>query len=194
MVVAAPLWLPLPGLLLVDTEPVVAADAVLLLDGTGPRGIDGVEGWRQTGLVRTVVIVEAPVKTHLLVAYWSDFVQWGLARPSPTPGEFLHVVRADSPRAAEQARAALPVLQDLGVRSVLVPGGGLGSRVVRREVTRVLSPAGISAHVVSMAPPERDAGQWYLDADDRRNVLSLWLELALPTLSEGPGVGASRTR
>ena len=31
------------------------------------------------------VIVEAPVKTHALVAYWSDFVRWGLAAPAATP-------------------------------------------------------------------------------------------------------------
>ena len=43
------------------------------------------KAWREQGLVRDLVVVEAPVKTHALVAYWSDFVRWGLVPPPQTP-------------------------------------------------------------------------------------------------------------
>jgi hypothetical protein len=110
VVLAAPLWLPQLGTSLTVSEPVEAADAALVLEGTGTSATDAAEGWRQQGIVRDVIIVEAPVKTHALVAYWSDFVRWGLAAPAPTPPEHLRVVRAPSTQAAEQACAALPAL------------------------------------------------------------------------------------
>src|SRR5215470_2013953 len=87
MVVAAsiPVWLPWLGLALVADDPPQPADAAVVLEGTGKDALEAAEAWRQSGLVHNVVIVEAPVKTHALVAYWSDFVRWGLAPPAPTP-------------------------------------------------------------------------------------------------------------
>jgi hypothetical protein len=166
-------------------EPLRAADAALVLEGTGATGPDAAEAWRQQGLVRSVVIVEAPIRTHALIAYWSDFVGNGVAASAPTPREHLHVVRASSTQAAEQARAALSVLQSDGSRSVLVlGGGGIGSRVVAREIGSVFDPVGISVSMVrDGAPSGRDAGHWYQNAEDRRAVLDSWLQLLVPALS-----------
>src|SRR6266581_3117245 len=124
VVLATPLWLPLFGSALAVAEPVEPADVALVLEGTGKGATDAAEAWRQQGIVRDVVIVEAPVKTHALVAYWSDFVRWGLAAPAPTPPDHLSIVRARSTQAGEQAAAALPVLQADAARQVLVVGGG----------------------------------------------------------------------
>jgi hypothetical protein len=149
------------------------------------------EAWRQQGLVRDVVIVEAPVKTHALVAYWSDFVQWGLAPPSPTPATNLRVVRAASTQAGEQAAAALPALQSDAARSVLVlGGGGIGSRLVERQITDVLQPAGISARIVRYGDGGRDPAHWYQNAEDRRAVLDGWLQVLVPYLSGYDASGA----
>src|SRR5437764_13174479 len=119
VVLATPLWLPLMGTALAVDDAVETADVALVLEGTGKGATDAAESWRLRGTVRDVVIVEAPVKTHALVAYWSDFVRWGLAAPAPTPPDHLQVVRAASTQAAEQARAALPALQSDGGHLVL---------------------------------------------------------------------------
>src|SRR5216684_3311737 len=103
VVLAAPVWLPLFGTALAVDEPIEKADVALVLEGTGKSATDAAEAWRQQAIVRDVVIVEAPVKTHALVAYWSDFVRWGLAAPAPTPADHLQVVRAPSSQAGEQA-------------------------------------------------------------------------------------------
>jgi hypothetical protein len=179
----APLWLPLPGTLLVAEDAPQPADAALVLDGTATDVLEGVERWRREGLVRSVVMVEAPVRSHDIVAYWSDFVGYGVARPAPIPAEYLAVVRSASMAPATQARAALAALQALAVRSVLVPGGGLGSRIVAREVSAVLAPVGITSRVTRLGPPRRDPARWYLDPEDRRAVLDFWLQMALPFLS-----------
>jgi hypothetical protein len=186
VIVAAlmPLWLPLPGTLLVGEDQPHVSDAALVLDGSGIGAVDGAEQWRQAGLVRDVVLVEAPVKTHDLVAYWSDLVALGLARPAPTPAEHLRVLRAASPEPAQQARAALEPLREAGVRSVLVPNGGIGSRLSQRDVGGALEPAGISVRVVPFGPPARDPARWYANAEDRRAVLDLWLGLAQSVVSE----------
>src|SRR5712691_5741768 len=114
VVLAAPVWLPLFGTALAVDESLQPADVALVLEGTGTEAMDAVEAWRRQGSVRDVVVVEAPIKTHALVAYWTDFVRWGLAPAAPTPPEHLRIVRSPSTQAAEQERAALPTLQEFG--------------------------------------------------------------------------------
>ena len=185
VVLAAPLWLPLFGTLLAVDEGLQPADVALVLEGTGTDAADAAEGWRQQGIVRDVVIVEAPVKTHALVAYWSDFVRWGLAAPATTPPEHLNIVRARSTQAAQQATAALPALEADTARLVLVAGGGgIGSGLVERQLVSVLGPAGIGVRMVRYGLAGRDPGRWYQNADDRRAVLDTWLQVLVPFLSE----------
>jgi hypothetical protein len=156
----------------------------LILEGTGKEATDAAEAWRQQGIVHDVVIVEAPVKTHALVAYWSDFVRWGLVAPPATPAEHLRVVRAPSTQAAQQAEAGLPALKELGSHIVLVPGGGgIGSRLVERELVSVLGPAGMAVRMVRHGNDSRDPSHWYQNAEDRRAVLDSWLQLLVPFLS-----------
>jgi hypothetical protein len=192
VVLAAPVWLPLFGTALAVDDSLQPADVALVLEGTGTEAMDAVEAWRRQGNVRDVVVVEAPIKTHALVAYWTDFVRWGLAPVAPTPSEHLRVARSPSTQAAEQARAALPAMQDFGSRSALVAGGGgIGSRLVERELESVFGPAGISVRMVRYGEVGRDPGQWYRNADDRRAVLDSWLQLLVPFLSGyEPGIGS----
>ncbi len=179
------LWLPLPGTLLAETDLPSPADVALVLDGISSNAMDGAEEWRRAGLVQRVVIVEAPARTHALTTYWTDLLGRGLARPSPTPPDRLSVVRASRLAAGSQAEAVLPELKALGARTVLVPSGGLGSRLARRELNRVLGPEGITAHVVRVAPPLREPARWYENAFDRRAVLGNWIQLVVPVLGDG---------
>jgi len=184
LAVAAPLWLPLLGTALAVSDPVAPADVALVLEGTGATAAPQAEAWRQQGLVRDVVIVEAPVKTHALIAYWSDFVRWGLAQPAPTPADHLRVVRAPSSQAGQQAEAALPALRADGATSVLVVGGGgIGSRLVARQLAEVLQPASIELRMVAYGQSGRDPSRWYQNAEDRRAVMDSWLQLLVPYLS-----------
>jgi hypothetical protein len=188
---ALPLWLPLFGTALAVQDTLEAADAALVLEGTGRDVLDTAEAWRQQGIIHDVVVVEAPVKTHALVAYWSDFVRWGLAEQPATPAEHLRVVRAASTQAGKQAEAALPALEQVGARAVLVPGGGgIGSRLVERQVMAVVGPRGLNVRMVRAGRTDREPGRWYQNAEDRRAVLDSWLQLLVPFLSgydPGPG-------
>jgi hypothetical protein len=185
ILLATPLWLPLFGTLLAVDDGLQPGDAALVLEGTGTDATNVAEQWRTQGLVRDVVIVEAPVKTHALVAYWSDFVRWGLASAAPTPPDHLRVVRASSTQAEQQVMAALPALQAANARLVLVAGGGgIGSRLVERQIVSVLGPAGIDVRMVRYGTALRDPGHWYQNAEDRRAVLDSWLQLLVPFLSE----------
>jgi hypothetical protein len=166
------------------SESIQTADVALVLEGTGVDALDVAESWRQQQLVRDVVVVEAPVKTHALVAYWSDFVHWGLAGPPKTPADHVRVVRAPSTQAAKQAEAALPALRALQARSLLiVGGGGIGSRLVERELQSVFRPASIDLRMVRGAEAVGDSGRWWQNAADRRAVLDTWLQLLVPFLS-----------
>ncbi len=191
VVLALPLWLPLFGTTLAVDDPIQPGDVALVLEGTAKDAPEAAELWRTQGLVRDVVIVEAPVKTHALVAYWSDFVRWGLAPPPTTPPEHLQVARSPSTQSAQQAQAALPALQRDGAQRVLVPGGGgIGSRLVERELAAVLGPLGIDVRLVRYRDDTRDPARWFQNADDRRAVLDSWLQLAVPFLSGyEPGAG-----
>lgn len=184
LVLSVTWWLPTLGTALAVDEPLQPADVALVLEGTGASAVDVAESWRRQGLAREVVIVEAPVKTHALVAYWSDFVQRGLAEPSPTPADHLRVVRAVSTQAGQQARAALPALLADGSHSVLVlGGGGIGSRLVERELVAVFGPAGVQTRMVAYGDARRDPARWFQNAEDRRAVLDSWLQLMVPFLS-----------
>lgn len=186
IIIAAPLWLPFLGSGLVVAEPLARADVALILEGTARDALDLSEAWRQQGIVRDVVVVEAPVKTHALLAYWTDFVRWGLASPSPTPAEHLRIVRAGSAQAAAQARAALPAMEALGARSAVVPGGGgIGSRLVERDLGSVFGRRQISVRLVRFGEGERDPARWYQNAEDRRAVLDTWLQLLMPPHPDG---------
>jgi hypothetical protein len=184
--VAAPLWLPLLGTTLAIEDPLKPADAALVLEGTGASATDAAEAWRQQGLVHDVVIVEAPVKTHALTAYWSDFVRWGLAAPSPTPAEHLRIVRAPSTQAGQQAQAALPALQaDDGHAVLVLGGGGIGSRLVQQQLAAVFQPAGISLYMVRYGSEmTREPAGWFRNAEDRRAVMDSWLQLIVPLLGD----------
>ena len=195
VVLALPLWLPLFGTALAVDDAVQPAEVALVLEGTAKDATDAAETWRQQGVVREVVIVEAPVKTHALVAYWSDFVRWGLAPPAATPTEHLQIVRAPSTQAAQQAHAALAAVQRTAARRLLVPGGGgIGSRLVERELLSVFGPLGIDVRLVRYRDGSRDPARWYENADDRRAVLDSWLQLLVPFLSGyEPGAGTYTT-
>jgi len=183
VVLATPAWLPALGTLLAVEDALQPGDVALVLEGTGADAAVA-EGWRRQGIVRDVIIVEAPVKTHALVAYWSDFVGWGLAAPATTPPDHLRIVRARSTQAGQQAMAALATLEADAARQVLVPGaGGIGSGLVQRELVSVLGPAGISVRMVRSGTAGRDPGRWYQNADDRRAVLDTWLQVLVPVLS-----------
>jgi hypothetical protein len=185
LVLATTAWLPWFGTALAVDDTLQSADVALVIEGTGASAPDAAEAWRLQGLIQDVVIVEAPIKTHALVAYWSDLVRWGLASPAPTPADHLHIVRSWSTDAAEQARAAVPALQAVRARSVLVlGGGGIGSRVVARQIGSVFDPLGIGLRMVRYGTPSnRDAAHWYQNAEDRRAVLDSWLQLLVPMLS-----------
>ena len=190
-IIASPFWLPLLGTTLAVNDTLAPADVALVLEGTGATATDAAEAWRQQGLVRDVVIVEAPVKTHALVAYWSDLVRRGLAAPAPTPADHLTIARSPSTQARQQAQAALPALRAAGATRVLVlGGGGIGSRLVARELAAVFGPAGISLRMVSYGNDRtRDPGHWYQNAEDRRAVLDSWLQTVVPFLSGYDDVG-----
>jgi hypothetical protein len=181
---ATPVWLPVLGTGLAVDDVIQPADVALVLEGTGTDALAAAEAWRQREIVRDVVVVEAPVQTHALTAYWSDFMAWGLATAAPTPPEHLRVVRAPSTQAAQQAEAALPALHEVRGQSVLVPGGGgIGSRLVQRELLSVFRPVGIDVRMVRYGEHGRDPGRWWQNADDRRAVLDSWLQLIVPFLS-----------
>lgn len=187
----APWWLPVFGTALTVQDAPAPADAALVLEGTGAEATDMAEAWRQQGLVHDVVIVEAPVKTHALVAYWSDFVRWGLARPSLTPPEYLRIVRSPSTQASQQAGAALPALEADHARTVLViGGGGIGSRSVERDLASAFEPRGIGLRMVAYGSNRRDPARWFQNAEDRRAVLDSWLQLLVPFLSGYDEAGA----
>jgi uncharacterized protein len=175
-------WLPTIGTALVVEDALEPADVALVLEGTGARAPSAAEDWRQQGLVHDVVIVEAPVRTHALTAYWSDFVRWGLAEPAPTPADHLRIVRALSTQAGEQARSALAALQATHAHTVLVlGGGGIGSRLIERELGATLNPAGISVRMVRYGrEATRDPAHWFQNAEDRRAVLDSWLQYLVP--------------
>jgi hypothetical protein len=179
------------GTALAVEDAIQPADAALVLEGTDGDAMAVAEAWRQQGVVREVVVVEAPVKTHALVAYWSDFVRWGLAPPPTTPADYLHVVRAPSTQVAQQAQAALSALQGVAARRVLVPGGGgIGSRLFQGQLVSVFGPAGLEVRLVRYRNDGRDPSRWYENADDRRAVLDDWLQVLVPFLSGyEPGAG-----
>lgn len=185
VVLLTPVWLPALGSGLAEDEPLATSDVALVMEGAGTDALQAAEGWRQSGLVKDVVIVEAPVKTHALVTYWSDLVARGIAAAAPTPAEHLRIVRASSTLSIEQARAVLPTLQQLTVHSVAVlGGGGIGTRLVGRDLRSVLDPAGISVRLVRYGGGAgRNPASWYTNADDRRAVLDSWLRLLVPYLS-----------
>ena len=184
VLITTPLWLPLFGTALAVENRLEPGDVALVLEGTGKDAPDAAEAWRRQGIVRDVVIVEAPIKTHALEAYWSDFVRWGLADPAPTPAEHLRVVRAPSTQAGQQGAAALPALRELHGAAVLVlGGGGIGSRLVERELVSVLGPGGMTVRMVRYGGAGRDPGHWYQNPEDRRAVLDSWLQLVVPFLS-----------
>ena len=94
------------------------------------------------------------------------------------------MVRAPSTQAGQQARAALPALNALGARTALVAGGGgIGSRLVDRDLRSVFDRANIEVRMVRYGDGGRDPGHWFQNADDRRAVLDSWLQLLVPFMS-----------
>ncbi len=73
---------------------------------------------------------------------------------------------------------------------LVLGGGGIGSRLVARELAAGFGPAGISLRMVSYGNDRtRDPGHWYQNAEDRRAVLDSWLQTVVPFLSGYDDVG-----
>jgi hypothetical protein len=69
---------------------------------------------------------------------------------------------------------------------VLTPGGGLGSRLQRRELETVFGPAQVTLRLAPSQLASRDPAEWYENADDRRFVLAFWIQLLIPSAVERP--------
>ena len=95
--------------------------------------------------------------------------------PVPVTPSLLRDWRLPAPGADKYSRGSV----------LVVGGGGIGSRLVERQLNDVLQPAAISVRMVAYAssPPGRDPAHWYQNAEDRRAVLDSWLQQLVPYLS-----------
>ena len=170
---AHPIWLGALGRLLIVSDPLAKADAILVLSGDFPasqRMLHAAELWRAGYAPRVVLSAQ--------MADWQtkeDHLTWRFARKKRLlPEDALVVVPHQADSTLEEAEALIPFVREKGYRSIILVTSNFHTRRSRMIFQRRWSRGGIRV-IVSAAPSWGfDPDRWWTRRADSRTFLLEW--------------------
>jgi len=127
VVAALAAWFVYAGVLLVDSEPPAAADAIVVLAGNTPGRLPHALDLRAQGYAHLVVVSDERVHTHGLETTWLAIHQAGYATPE-LPDADLLVIDPPPDSTIDEAHRAADLLAARGLRSALLVTDAFHSR------------------------------------------------------------------
>jgi uncharacterized SAM-binding protein YcdF (DUF218 family) len=175
LLVAVAVWLPFAGVLLIDAEPPMPADAIVVLAGNAPDRLPWAEQLRSQGYADLLVVSNEPVHTHGLETTWLGLHRAGVAAPE-IPDTSLLVIDPPPESTIDEARRSAQMLQSRGARSALLVTDAFHSRRAALLFRAAFARSGLSVRSVP-APDSFDLGHWWAHPVSARRVVEEWTKL-----------------
>ena len=176
LVLVVVVWLPFAGSWLIVDEPVVAADAIVVLAGNSPDRLPHALDLREQGYAHVVVVSNERVYTHGLETTWLAIHQAGLSAPE-LPDNDLLVLDPPPESTIDEARRSADLLASRGVRSALLVTDAFHSRRADWLFRAAFARRGLTVHS-SPAADTFDLAHWWSHPLAARRVTEEYVKLA----------------
>ncbi len=173
LLAAAPLWLPWPGLFLVNSSPPQKADAVLVLAGDyhGYRTQAGAE------LVKEGIAPIALISgSDWYYGLWECDLAIDFAVKNGQPREILEPFRHPATSTDEELRLFFPVAQQRGWERVIVVTSNYHTRRTAMLANRY-KPAGLEVAVFGAPDRYFQPEQWWWHRESRKILFFEWTKV-----------------
>ena len=176
LLIALAVWLPFAGVLLIDTEAPMPADAIIVLAGNAPDRLPHAEALRNAGYANLIVVSDEPVHTHGLETTWRAIHAAGVAAPDLADSAL--VVLSDPPPEStiDEARRDAELLQARGLHSALLVTDAFHSRRAWLLFRAAFAHRGLTVRSVPVTD-ELDLAHWWAHPLTARRVAEEWTKL-----------------
>src|SRR6266568_3584735 len=128
LLAALAIWLPFAGVLLIDSQPPVQSDAIVVLAGNAPDRLPWAETLRSQGYADLLIVSNEPVHTHGLETTWLALHRAGVSAPE-IPDSSLLVLDDPPPESTiDEARRDADLMVARGLHSALLVTDAFHSR------------------------------------------------------------------
>lgn len=173
LVIAVATWFPFAGTLLIDSEPPVHADAIVVLAGNAPDRLPWAEQLRDQGYADLLVVSNERVHTHGLETTWLALHEAGVSA-SEVPDSALLVLDDPPPESTiDEARRDADLLQTRGLHSALLVTDAFHSRRATLLFRAAFTHRGMAVRPVTV-PDALDLPHWWTHPVTARRVLEEW--------------------
>jgi uncharacterized SAM-binding protein YcdF (DUF218 family) len=162
--------------LLIDAEPPVPADAIIVLAGNAPDRLLRAESLREAGYANLLVVSDEPVHTHGLETTWLALHRAGVSAPE-IPDSALLVLDDPPPESTiDEARRDAELLQSRGLHSALLVTDAFHSRRAWLLFRAAFARRGLTVRSVP-ASDSLDLAHWWNHPLTARRVTEEWAKL-----------------
>jgi uncharacterized SAM-binding protein YcdF (DUF218 family) len=170
------LWLANAGTLLIEGEPPVPADAIVVLAGNAPNRLPWAEELRREGFADLLIVSDEPVHTHGLETTWLSLHRAGMAAPEIPDASLLVIDNPPPESTLDEARRSADMLQARGLHSALLVTDAFHSRRAALLFRAAYARQGLSVRSVP-APDSFDLAHWWAHPVSSRRVLEEWTKM-----------------
>ncbi len=172
-VLAFAAWLPFAGVMLIDSELPVRADAIVVLAGNAPDRLPWAEQLRNQGYADLIVISNEPVHTHGLETTWWALHEAGVSAPELPDSSLLVIDNPPPESTIDEARRSAEMLAARGAKSALLVTDAFHSRRAALLFRAAYAHRGLSVRSVPVAD-NLDLAHWWNHPLTARRVAEEW--------------------
>jgi uncharacterized SAM-binding protein YcdF (DUF218 family) len=175
-VAGAAISFPFAGVVLIDREQPVPADAIVVLAGNAPDRLPWAETLRNEGYADLLVVSNEQVHTHNLETTWLALHEAGVAAPE-LPDSALLVLDDPPPESTiDEARRDADLLQARGAHSALLVTDAFHSRRAWLLFRAAFARKGMTVRSVPVAD-SYDLAHWWAHPVTARRVIEEYAKL-----------------
>ncbi len=177
MLAALAIWLPFAGVLLIDTQPPVQSDAIVVLAGNAPDRLPWAQTLRSQGYADLLIVSNEPVHTHGLETTWLALHRAGVSA-AEIPDSSLLVLDEPPPESTiDEARRDADLMVARGLHSALLVTDAFHSRRAELLFKAAFAHKGLTVRPVSV-PDSLDLAHWWSHPVAARRVVEEWAKFA----------------
>jgi uncharacterized SAM-binding protein YcdF (DUF218 family) len=176
LLLACTVFVPFAGDVLIDSEPPVPADAIVVLAGNAPDRLPWAETLRQEGYANVIVVSNEQVHTHNLETTWLALHEAGVSAPE-LPDSALLVLDDPPPESTiDEARRDADLLSARGAHSALLVTDAFHSRRAWLLFRAAFARKGMTVRSVPVAD-SYDLAHWWSHPVSARRVIEEYAKL-----------------
>lgn len=170
-------WFVNAGTILIDVDPPVPSDAIVVLAGNAPDRLPRAEELRTQGYASLLLISNEEVHTHGLETTWLALYRAGVSAPELPPSAVLVLDDPPPDSTIDEARRDADLLASRGLHSALLVTDAFHSRRAFLLFRAAFAHRGLTVHSTP-ATDTLDLGHWWAHPLAARRVTEEWTKLA----------------